>query len=663
MNKKVFSLLPAALMCMAGMAQSTANDPVIMTIDGDPIYKSEFEYVYNKNNADNAVDKKSLAEYADMFADYKLKVLDAKNQGLDKESSYLSEFGKYREQLAIPFLIDQSERKALVKEAYERSKESVAVSHILIKYSRNDSVPPYVRISRIYNELQKGADFATLAKKYSDCPSAKNGGYLGYDNVFDMVYPFENVVYNTKVGTFSKPFQTQFGYHIAYVSDRRPNIRKAKTSLLFISASHANSENLADSLYKAVQIKGADFNKISAKYSDGFFNGTKDGRMPWIEAGSQYYPPDVVSAVFSMKNDGEITKVAGPLGVYIFKLDKSNLDLPFDSMKADLDQKVLQSDRSSVITAHFLAGLGSKMSYALADSSALYAFVPLVKNEDMIGREQKASHMDAPLYSIQDVTYPQSSFYTAFSAGLDKMNAVLHGSGSKEDAALYSGVKSDSDFVLITYNDYVRKQLIELAYNDLKNYNADYRNLLQEYSDGLLLFDVSNKKVWSRATNDDSGLSKFFNDHKSNYKWPDAHFEGKVIYCKNERTKKKVDNLFEKLGNVSSDSITIALYEKFMKDPKNDDIRVKTGVFAQGANPAVDFYVFKKGESYTPEMDAFPIVAVYGQQTFTPSDFKEMRGAVVADYQNSLDKEWKEELRANHKVVINKDVLNTVKAK
>ena len=117
--------------------------------------------------------------------------------------------------------------------------------------------------------------------------------------------------------------------------------------------------------------------------------------------------------------------MAGPLGVYIFKLDKSNLDLPFDSMKADLDQKVLQSDRSSVITAHFLVGLGSKMSYALADSSALYAFVPLVKKmRDMIGREQKASHMDAPLYSIQDVTYPQSSFYTAFSAGLDKMNGV-----------------------------------------------------------------------------------------------------------------------------------------------------------------------------------------------------------------------------------------------
>lgn len=669
MKKKGFILFSLLCFCLGASAQLHKDDPAIITIDGEPVYKSEFEYIYNKNNS-NASEKKSVDEYLDLFINYKLKVVEAKERKYDKNPHYLEELDTYRKQLAIPYIIDDATRDNLVEEAYQRSKTSIACSHILIKPNHKDSIPPIARITRIYNELKNGAAFDSLARIYSDCGSARNGGYLGYANVFDMVYPFENVMYNTKVSEFSKPFTTEFGYHIVKVNDRKPHFTMAKISQIFISSSTKNAHAKADSLYKIVSKKPKKFNKISAANSENFFSGTKDGIMPWITKGQGIVPPSVEDEVFSMSKVGDIREFyVAPMGYMIARLDSTSLDLPESQFTAEITEKVLNSDRANVIANSFLANLANRTSYQLLDSAALYDFVPLVRDSTFDVTNYKAL-LEKPLFTMLDIVYPQSNFFNVFLQEKGFWINANKGIGNRAEKQKYVGVTSDSGFVLRCYDDYINRVMKQVAYDDIENNNLDYHNLLQEYSDGLLLYTVSNEVVWTKALRDNGGLDKFFSEHRSDYKWSEPHFVGQVIYCKDVKTKQKVDKLYASFnGNipVNIDSVLHVMFKvQGDKDVKKADAQIsfrKTSAYKKGKNKAVDYYVFKTTDSCQVEHADFPEVSVYGKETTEPTEFDEFRGALVADYQASLDKKWIERLRSKHDVVVHKDVVATVVAK
>ena len=654
-------------LAMGAFAQISSDDPVVIRIDGEPIYKSEFEYVYNKNNA-NAVEKKSLDEYAELFVNYKLKVLDAKEKKYDENYDYLAEVYRTREQMAIPFIIDDGTRDNLVKEAYERSKTSVAVSHILVKTGTADTVSPFLKISKIYNELNAGANFAELAKKYSDCPSGKgNGGYLGYANVFDMVYPFENAMYNTPVGQYSKPFASEFGYHIVKVSDRKPNINSVKISQIFIGAETPNAEKKIDSLLAECQKKKnlKKFNKIAEANTQREFNGTKDGHMPWISRNNaMIYPPEFISNVMSLSKTGEMRSFYIPaVGYMIARLDSSNLDLPFDSVKGQLTEKVLHGDRASVISSNFLANLENRTSYAILDSAALFEFIPLVSDSTIdVGTFVKS--LNKPMFTMMDITYPQSAFYPSFSRDLDKWKAMKNGYKNRQDKQYFAGVTTDKDLVLLSYKKYVEGMMTRFAYDDLKKSNPEYKYLYQEYSDGLLLYNISLEKVWNKAARGNDGLYKYFEANKQNYQWKEPHFVGRVIYSKNTKVKKQVDKLFDSFnGNIPS-NIDSVLNVKFdMNDKSKAQIKVKELACLKGKNKAVDYYVFKEGSADSLGIKNFPEVSIYGNSTTDPTNFSEFRGQLVTDYQEWLDKTWIEDLRKNHVVEIDQNVLKTVNVK
>jgi Parvulin-like peptidyl-prolyl isomerase len=217
-----------AFITFSGSLFAQAADPVLMTINGKPVLKSEFEYIYNKNNSNNSLDKKTLDEYVDLFINFKLKVEEAKSQGIDTTASFTNELSGYRSQLTKPYLTDPKVDEALVREAYDRSKEDVDVSHILIRVAPNatpaDTLKAWKEINSIWKRLQK-EDFAKIAKDQSEDQSAKdNAGHIGWISAFRTVYPFETVAYNTPVGTYSKPVRTAFGYHIVKVHARRNTI-------------------------------------------------------------------------------------------------------------------------------------------------------------------------------------------------------------------------------------------------------------------------------------------------------------------------------------------------------------------------------------------------------------------------------------------------------
>lgn len=656
MNIKNYLLLPFVAL---SFASANAEDPVLLTIDGKPVYKSEFEYVYNKNNSSTAIEKKSVDEYLDLFINYKLKVLDAKNEGLDQQSTYKKEFGQYKSQLAYPYLIDQKSKDKLTREAYERSKKQIQCSHILVKYDSKDSVPPFIRISEIYDDLKRGADFSEMAVKYSQCPSGPRGGTLGWVDCFSMVYPFENQIYSLKPGEFSRPFQTKFGYHIAKVTDVRPNDRMHKVSQIFISSEEPRAAIVIDSLYNLIQ-KGADIRKLAMKYSTDYFNGTTDGQLPWVEKNSQLLPPEVVSAIFSLSKDGEFKKYQSRIGWHIFRLDSTNLDIPYEAMKAQLEQKMFQSDRASQIGVQFRNNLVTRYGFSV-DSAALAAFYPLARDKEYLDLTKEMTKLSSPLYTISDESHPQSDFFTAFAKGRQDWNSVLKKSSTDEQRREYSGFANDTLAVNYMFSKYANDLLMEKAYDDLEASNADYRNLLHEYSDGLLLFSVSSQKVWNKAPKDREGLTKYFNEHKDNYKWSTPRFRGMIVYCTTNKVKNKVDKFYAKYQSLPADSLESALKAEFNKDKKNPQISIRRGLFSKGKNAAVDYYVFKEGDSYKVEKESMPEVLVYGNETNEPKSFAEVRGAVVADYQNQLDADWIKQLREDHKVEVNQDVLKTIK--
>lgn len=657
MNFKHCFLLPAFV--LGAFSGNAASDPVVLTIDDKPVYKSEFEYVYNKNNTTSTLDKKSVEEYCDLFINYKLKVLDAKEEGFDQQASYIKEFSQYRDQLANPYILDSESLEQLRNEAYERMRKQVSCSHILIDYKSRDSLPPYVRISKIYDELMAGAKFDDLARKYSTCPSGKRGGYLGYVDCFKMVYDFENVIYNTKPGEISKPFRTKFGYHIVKVSDVRPNMSRFKTSQIFIPISVAGAEARIDSLLELVN-NGADINKLALQYSKSNFNGTADGHMPWIIKGDSKMPPELVSGISSMEKVGEVKKMMSRLGWHLFRLDSTNLDIPYSAMKEEIEKKIMQSDRASNVNTLYVKGLYDKYAVTINDE-ALNQFLPLIHDREDLNLKAELAKLDQPLYTCADETYPQSEFFSTFDKERGIWNAVITKHAGDEQMREYGRFSSDKQFLDYAFAKFLEARLFEMSLVDLEKNNSDYRNLLNEYSDGLLLFAISNEKVWNVASKDRVGLDKYFKEHQSEYKWSEPRFRGKIYYCSSNKVKNKVDKFYAKNKSLPSDSLDKAIRQKFNKDPKNPEVSIKSGTFVKGQNKAVDFYVFKVGERYEVERQSLPEVLIYGNETLEPISYKEVRGAVVADYQNKLDADWVKSLREKHNVVVNREVLNSIK--
>ena len=258
---------------------SQVKDPIIMNIGGRDVTKSEFEYIWKKNNTNNVQDNKSLDEYVNLFINFKLKVAEAKAQGIDTTKSFINELSGYRRQLIAPFLTDKDADEAVIKEAYERGKEYVEASHILVKLAPGaapeDTLKAYQKIMNVYKRAIKGEDFAKLAKENSDDLENKDkGGYLGYTTGSHYVYPFENAMFSTPVGKISKPFRTQFGYHITKVLNRIPAKGQYRSAHIMKrvlpDATPLDKAAAKDSIFKIYNAlkNGGSFQKYATEQSD-----------------------------------------------------------------------------------------------------------------------------------------------------------------------------------------------------------------------------------------------------------------------------------------------------------------------------------------------------------------------------------------------------------
>ncbi len=488
----------------------------ILKVGNTDVSTSEFDYVYSKNNTTTpeAYSQKSLNDYMELYTKFRLKVKEAEDLGLDTTAAFKSELLGYKKQLSQPYLTEKSVSEKLVKQAYDRSLEEVKAAHILIKVQPEaepeDSLMAYNKIIDIRNKILAGENFETMAKKYSEDPSAKqNAGNLGYFTTLQMVYPFEEGAFTTPVGQISMPVRSRFGYHIIKVADKRKGKGEIKVAHLMVrySAGGDAQDSIAaakktDDLYTKLK-NGGSWDVLVNEFSDDMNSRSKAGELPPFTTGSMI--PSFEEAAFKLENVGDLSKpIQTSYGFHIIKLLAKKGLAKFEEVENALKQRVAKDSRSDLSKTYFLNKLkrenkfienpkGLEIARTQADSS-------LVKGNFVYNSSKKENA--EIIFTINTQKYTVNHFLEYLKTKAKKRDAI-----------------SPKFYMTLLYKEYVNESLISYEENNLENKYPDYKMLVKEYKDGILLFQLMDAKVWTKAVEDTSGLKKFYEDNKENYRW------------------------------------------------------------------------------------------------------------------------------------------------
>ncbi len=656
MNKQISSkslLLPFALFAFnSGIVAQKNNNAVLMTVGSSKVTVAEFGNVYHKNNTKElANDAKSLNEYVDLFVNFKLKVIEAENLRMDTAKAFIDELATYRKQLAQPYLTDKDVNEKLLKETYDRLQEDVKASHILVKVSETalpkDTLEAYNKIMKIRARILNGEDFNKVAteKGVSDDPSSKdNGGDLGYFTALQMVYPFESAAYSTKVGQISMPVRTRYGYHIIKVADRRKAQGEVlvghimvKTTPNMKTEDSLNTYSKINEIYNKLKA-GTKFDDLAAQFSDDKQSSKKGGELPWF--GTNKMPPEFEKASFALQNKGNFSApIKTKYGWHIIKLiDKRGLGT-FDSMKNDLKDKITKDSRSQAGRAALIAKV--KAEYKFKENlPARDEFYKLADSSLLEGRwsPSKTTSLKMTLFNFNDKVFTQTDF----------ANYIVSHQGKHP--------KMDTKMLVNQlYNQFVDESAVAYEESRLDQKYPEFKALMEEYHDGILLFELTDQKVWSKAVKDSVGSKDFYEKNKTNYVW-DVRADASVYSCSDATIAKQVrtfltDNKPEKdiLTEINKDSQL--------------NLQVETRMFSKGENEFVDKN-WKPGIStdmVSAKDKKIVIVSVNKILPASPKSYLDSKGLVTSDYQNYLEKQWLAELKKKFAVNIDKTVLATIK--
>jgi peptidyl-prolyl cis-trans isomerase SurA len=531
-SKPTTATTPASLaLATATGASPVPSGPAIETLGTTQVSAREFAYVYKKNNG-TAADygtRASVTDYLTLYTNFRLKVLDAEKRGLDTTQAFRRELDGYRQQLAQPYLTEKGVTEQLVREAYSRMGQEVNASHILIRVAPDaspaDTLAAYQKIQALRQRIAGGEDFSAVARSTSEDPSAKeNSGKLGYFTAMQMVYPFETAAYLTPVGQVSTPIRTRFGYHLIKVNDRRAAQGEIKVAHLMVRVTPQAPKNdsLAahkkiDELYARLR-KGENWNKLVAQFSEDAGSAPNGGELPAFGTGRMI--PSFEEVAFKLQKPGDISApVATPYGWHIIKLVERQPLASFATMEPTLKSKVGKDSRSELNRAAFLKRIRQEDQFVEIPAAKALAFnqadTALVKGRykfnpaAMTANGAKASKQTTkaggdklPIFTIKGQPYTVASFLTYAQQNQRPRPTA------------------DPAFAMQQlYDQYVDQSLTDFEKASLPTKYEDYRMLVQEYRDGILLFQLMDEKVWSKAIEDTVGLRKFFQANRTNYQF------------------------------------------------------------------------------------------------------------------------------------------------
>lgn len=620
-----------------------------MTIGGIPVTTEEFEASYRKNNTNiqDEKDKKTPAEYLELYTNFRLKVLEAEHLGYDTVKAFRDELNGYRKELAKPYLTDVSYNQEMVNTEYHRTQFERKASHILIRVAPDaspaDTLAAWNKIEDIRKQILAGADFNEMAAKYSEDPSAvQNKGHLGYFSAFQMVYPFEDATFRTPVGQVSNVVRTRFGYHLIKVEDERPASGEIKVAhIMKMFPRQASDETIANLKQKADSIwqlamSGANFAELAKKYSDDKQSAQNGGVMNWFSSTNMV--PEFADAAFALKKDGDISPVIRtPYGWHIIKRLEWKPVQAFEKMKPDIENRIRQNPEMAKYSDEaFDRKLG--VEYRLKTDEA--TFSKLAKSVADSIHVKNWVKIAEPFKGSQLVAFADRSFSVGDFAGYLQEH---HFAGTQK----YSETELKS-----MLESFVHQQLLAYEDTQLEKKYPDFARTYQEYHDGILLFNISKDKIWDVASNDTVRLENYFRHTGKKYYWNDR-FKGWVIQAKTPDIRIQVETLLDTVPNMEKPELL-----RIFNSTDKDNLVIRDVAVEKGDDPVVDYYIWSG-----PKPAQFDETTTFVHGKITHNELKDLKdawGLYSSDFQDQVEKEWMASLRKKYPVVINKKVLKKI---
>ena len=645
MNKINLLLLLLLVTYFTGISQKKNN--ILLTIDTEPVYSSEFKHVFNKN-LDLVIEEsqKNVDGYLDLFIDYKLKIAEAYAQNLDKNELYIKEFGKYEDQLSKKYIIDKRIASQLIDEAYERGKEEINADHILVLVNFND--PPkdtliaYNKIKIAYDKAVSGEDFETLVVNYSEEPGAKKSkGKLGYFTVFQMLYPFETAAYNTKVGGISKITRTSFGYHIIKINDRRVKKPKINVSHIMVFSNKdkkvENPEERINELY-AMIMQGESFENVAKQFSEDKSTGKIGGQIKTFGPGD-LRAPQFEKAAYSIKNDGDIlAPIKSSFGWHIIRLNEKFTLPSFEEQKPGIEKNINSGARANFLLHAINDKITSKYGYEEGLSYSPYFNTYLTDSIFKRNWEYTPVAYNETLFTIGDkkVKYDEFAIYI-------------------RDRQLLLKRYSDKNALLLDMYNNFKNETIKNYYKErLEIENEDYAMIINEYRNGLLVYDVMKNNIWQVAKKDSIGLKQYYAATKGNYMWKER-VDIDIISSTNEISAKKAQELL-------NEGMEMTKIKELLNIDGKVNVIITSGIYEVDQNELPEGIEIKEGVSEIYKRDNSSVV-VNVKEVIPPSikEFVNVRGIVLSNYQSEIENRWIKSLRDKYKVEINKKSLKRIK--
>jgi peptidyl-prolyl cis-trans isomerase SurA len=627
------------------------NNKILLTVNGMKIQSGEFIRMYHKSKEpDKPLDVDS---YLEQFIIFKLKVADAVSEGLDTTKAFRTELNGYRKQLSQSYLTDNKKKEELLKKAYQRTLTEINAWHILVSLpqdpGQDDTLQAWNKASDIRERIIKGEPFEQVARGTSDDQSVKvNGGNLGYFTAFQMIMPFEDAAYALKKGEVSSPVRTPYGYHIIKVTDKRPSKGKVRVAHIMKVVPPGASEetarkaeqDIAD-IYRKLQ-EGASFSELARTLSDHKESASRGGELNWFGSGDMI--PEFAEAALSIPDTGKYSKPVKTLyGWHIIKLLEKRPPGSFEDSRSFLESKINQSYLNAVSKKELVTRLKKEYRFKIEDEPYRW----FVKNTDtLIIQGLRKYDLDSMpsgnIYSFANQTFTTREF----ASYIEKRGPMI----VTKDSVYFidNSIETRSADHILTYEN----SILEKKY-------PEFRYLMNEFHDGILLFEISGKKVWNRVNDDTTGLMKYYESQKFNH-LSEKGIEAKIYSLKSPGQGKSLETAYVKYSKKTD--IDKRLSDKFNKKGANNLV-ITDSTWYYGTDPDIDKVEWESGpHAFT--WKGFPaIIKIIRPISPEPLQFEKIQGEMMTGYQEQLEYDWIKQLKEKYPVKVDGNELNNVKKK
>ncbi len=619
----------------------------LFTIHNKSVTADEFIYIYKQKNQTKVEDFTDIkiSEYLDLFINFKLKVTEAEKRGMDTTTEFRKEFNSYKDELKKPYVAESNELDRLTKEAYARLTEEIKASHILINLNPDptpaDTLLAFQKISDIRSKVLNGEDFGKLARELSEDPSAKtNDGNLGYFTSMQMVYPFEEAAYQTKVGEISQPVRTRFGYHIIKVFDRQAARGEVEVSHILLRTGSGNDDKIKNTIFDIYdQLKGGrKWEDLCSEFSDDNATKASGGKLRPFGVGALPSVPEFEKVAFSLVQEGTVSDpFQSAMGWHLIRLEKKIPLPPYKEIEPALKRKVSRDERLQISKTSLLAKRKKELGFIEGEAAQeikTFADTSLVKGRWKFRGDEALK--SKTLFTIQSKPILAGNF----------INYIYK---NQANSAL-----SPHAFIDQLYGKFIDENLSDVEEKILIAQHPEFKNLLNEYYEGILLFGIMEKEVWNKASVDSIGQHNFYDEHQFKYMAGDR-VEARIF---STIDKAFLEEIQLKISN--RDTLTKADIKKFKSVQK-------TRTFEKGENKVIDMIPWAIGIHQSEADGIYYLVEVNNLVPPGTKSFSEARAQVISDYQDYLEKNWVAELKIKYPVNINpkgkKFVLQELKKK